>query len=98
MRRKKEIDVTYYETHDFGEEFFEAERNGTLIVPLQGESVLDAIIRHRDAEKEVSVRVPAGIVNKGKKQAAAAGIPWSSYVRSVLERAFAEPPTAEVAR
>jgi predicted DNA binding CopG/RHH family protein len=74
-----------------GKIFFEAEKNGTLIVPSSGENILDAIIRHRDAEKEVSVRVSAGIVNKGKERAAA-GIPWSSYVRSIFERAIAEPP------
>jgi hypothetical protein len=100
MRKKKEIDPTYYETHDFGDELMEAKKNGTLLVTLPGECALDAIKRYKKEQKAVSVtaRVPAGIVNKGKERAAAAGIPWSSYVRSVLERAFAEPPAAEVAR
>jgi predicted DNA binding CopG/RHH family protein len=99
-QRAKEIDPTYYETHDFGEDFFEAEKNGTLIVPQPGENVLDAIKRYKKEQKAVSVtaRVPAGIVNKGKERAAAAGIPWSSYVRSIFERAIAEPPQAEAAR
>jgi hypothetical protein len=51
MSRKRKIDPNYYETHDFGDEFEEAARNGTLIVSKPGESTVDALRRHMLAGK-----------------------------------------------
>jgi hypothetical protein len=80
MSKKKEIDSTYYDTHSFYGDMVEAKKNGTLIVVREGESLTDGIKRLREAQKKVSVsaRLPAGIVSKGKAQAAAVGVSWPS--------------------
>jgi hypothetical protein len=73
MKKNKEIDPTFYENHCFGNDFYEAKKNGTLIVSLPGETALDAIKRYRKAQKEATIasRLPAGLADKGKKVAAA---------------------------
>lgn len=93
MKKNTEIDPAFYENHDFGDDFAEAERNGNLIVPKAGESTIDAIRRHMENNKKVTVsmRLPVGVVNAVKGQAATAGVPWTAYVRAILERTAAEP-------
>ena len=52
----------------------------------------DLIAAHIHAKRKVTVslRLPVGIVNEVKSRAANAGIPWSSYVSAILERAVAK--------
>jgi len=52
----------------------------------------DLIAAHIHAKRKVTVslRLPVGIVNEVKARAANAGIPWSSYVSAILERAVAK--------
>jgi hypothetical protein len=74
--KKKEIDPTYYENHDFGEELYEAERTGNLIVPQPGETTLDAIKRYMEAKIKptASVRLPVGVLNEVKGRVAVVGV------------------------
>ncbi len=88
MSKKPEIDPAYYDTHDFADEFAEAKKNGTLIITKPGESTIEAIRRHMQANKKtetVSVRLPKPLVAAIKKQAKSVSIPWTSYIRGIIE-------------
>jgi hypothetical protein len=99
MRKKKEIDPTYYDTHDFGEEFFQAEKDGTLIVSEPGESYWDSIPRAKEVWKKVpvSIRLTNGLLKKARGQAAADGVPLATYLASIVYNAVCERPWAEEA-
>jgi len=65
MSRKPGIDPAYYDTHDFADDMAEAKKNGTLIITKPGESTIEAIRRHMQANKKtetVSVRLPKPLV------------------------------------
>jgi len=88
MSKKREIDPAYYETHDFGDELEEAARNGTLIVTKPGENALDSIKRYMQEKKKtetVSVRLPKPLVAAIKKQAKSISVPWTAYIREIIE-------------
>jgi len=88
MSRKPGIDPAYYDTHDFADDMAEAEKNGTLIITKPGESALESIKRHMQANKKtetVSVRLPKPLVAAIKKQAKSVSIPWTSYIRGIIE-------------
>ena len=88
MSSKKEIDPLYYETHDFGDEFAEAAKNGTLIRAVPGKNAIEVARERWLAQKKsetVSVRLPKPLIVTIKKQAKKASIPWTSYIREVLE-------------
>lgn len=98
MRKKMlEADVAaYYDTHSILPDYYAAKKNGTLIVTRPGESALDLVLRRRAEEKknvQVSMRLPVAVANKAKEQAAAAGVPWTSYVRNIVERAITKSHT-----
>jgi predicted DNA binding CopG/RHH family protein len=96
MSKKSEIDPEYYETHCFADDLAEAKKKGNLIIAQSGENTLEVIKRHMQAKKKatVSMRLPVGVVNKAKERAAVAGVPWTSYICAVLERALAKPQAA----
>jgi len=101
MNKKKGIDPTYYENHCFADDFIQAEKEGNLIMPRKGENVLQAVKRHfaekaaekkRLAEKNktasVSMRLPVFVVNKAKARAKKAGVPYTSFMGAIIERAM----------
>jgi predicted DNA binding CopG/RHH family protein len=96
MSKKKEIDPAFYETHCFADWMEEAAAKGELIRAAPGKSIIDATREYMQAKKKttVSMRLPAGVVKEAKERAAVAGVPWTSYICAVLERAFAKPRTA----
>ena len=97
MTKKRENElIEWFENNDFGSDFHEAEKRGEVFFCQPGESPLEAAIKRRmDAKKKVHVgmSLPLGVVDKVKKQAAVAGIPWTSYIGAIVERAVAEPQT-----
>jgi len=90
-KREKEL-IEWFENTDLGDELLEAKKNGDLIVTKAGENPIEAIKRHIEAKKKVpvSLRLSTGVVNKFKSRAVSAGIPWTSYMGTVLEQAVAE--------
>jgi predicted DNA binding CopG/RHH family protein len=96
MSRKKEIDPTFYETNCFADWMEEAAKKGELIRPVPGKSIIDVTREYMQAKKKttVSMRLPVGVVKKVKERAAVAGVPWTSYICAVLERALAKPQIA----
>ena len=95
MSKKSGIDPEYYETHCFADDLAEAKKKGNLIIAQPGENTIEAIKRHLQAKKKttVSMRLPVGVVKEVKERAAIAGVPWTSYICAVLERALAKPQT-----
>jgi hypothetical protein len=59
MNRKNEINPTYYDTHCLADQFIRAEKNGTLIVIQEGESLESGIERLKDAQKRYKARLAA---------------------------------------
>jgi len=57
MSRKPEIDPMYYENNDFGDELAEAKRTGDLMVAQPGENTIEAIKRHMQAKKKITVSI-----------------------------------------
>jgi len=100
-KKGKVIDPTYYDNHCFADDFIQAEKEGNLIIPKKGENTLQAIKRHfaeKAAEKRklnktasVSMRLPVYVVNMVKAQAKKAGIPYTAFMGSIIERAMAKP-------
>jgi len=100
-KKGKGIDPTYYENHCFADDMVEAEKQGNLIVTRKGENALQSIKRHlaeKAAEKKklnktesVSIRLPLYVVNLAKAEAKRAGVPYTSFMGGVIERAMANP-------
>ncbi len=91
---QKGIDPAYYENHCFAEDMVEAEKQGNLIVTRKGENALQSIKRYIAEKKKtasVSMRLPVYVVNMAKAQAKKAGIPYTSYIGAIVERAVAKP-------
>jgi len=100
MNKKKGI-VHDYHKRCWAADFIQAEKEGNLIMPRKGENVLQAVKRHlaekaaekkRLAEKNktasVSMRLPVFVVNKAKARAKKAGIPYTSFMGAIIERAM----------
>jgi len=98
------IDPTYYENHCFANDFIQAKKEGNLIIPRKGESTIEAVKRHmaaKAAEKKalaeknktasISMRIPVYIVNLAKAEAKRAGVPYTSFMVGIIERAMAKP-------
>ena len=88
MSKKSGIDPAYYENNCFADDFAEAKKNGTLIIAKPGESTIEVIKRKMLAQKKsetVSMRLPKPLIVTIKRQAKQASIPWTSYMREVLE-------------
>jgi len=91
---KKGIDPAYYENHCFAEDMAEAEKQGNLIVTRKGENALQSIKRHLAEKKKsasVTMRLPVYIVNMAKAQAKKAGVPYTSFMGAIIERAMVKP-------
>jgi sRNA-binding protein len=79
MWKKKEIDPTYYDNNCLVDHFIEAEKNGTLIIIEEGESLEHGFKRLRKAQKryeatkkkaEAEARKAARAANKAKTRPA----------------------------
>jgi predicted DNA binding CopG/RHH family protein len=71
----------------------EAEKLGNLIVTRKGENALQSIKRHLAEKKKTApifMRLPIYIVNMAKAQAKKAGVPYTSYIGAIVERAMAK--------
>ena len=93
-KEEKGIDPTYYDNHCFADDFIQAEKDGNLIIPRKGESTLQAVKRHFAEKKKtapISMRLPVYIVNMAKAQAKRAGVPYTSYIGAIVERALVKP-------
>jgi hypothetical protein len=66
MSGKKEIDPTYYDTHCLADQFIRAEKNGTLIVIQEGESLESGIERLKEAQKRYKARLAAEKAAEGR--------------------------------
>jgi len=98
---KKRKGITHdYEKSCWVADFEQAEREGNLIIPKKGESTLQAIKKHfaeKAAEKKklnktasVSMRLPVFVVNMAKARAKKAGVPYTSFMGGIIERAMAK--------
>ncbi|MCL2100575.1 MAG: BrnA antitoxin family protein [Fibromonadales bacterium] len=88
MSSRKTIDPEYYETHDFGDEFAEAAKKDALLRPRSGKNAIEIARERYLAQKKsetVSMRLPKPLIVTIKRQAKQASIPWTSYMREVLE-------------
>jgi predicted DNA binding CopG/RHH family protein len=96
MKKKPSIDAAYYDNHCFAEELAEAKKNGTLGKTRPGETALEAIKRYTEENKKkpLSMRLPVYVIKGVKAQAKKAGVPYTTYICAVLERALAEPRRA----
>jgi|GEM_PF-3307046 len=99
-KKSKAIDPAYYEKTCFAADFIEAQKNGSLIIPKEGETTLDAIKRYREARKKtlVAMRLPVYVINEAKAQAKRAGVPYTSYIQAILETAMSKPQLQPTAR
>ncbi|GBU24568.1 hypothetical protein R83H12_01202 [Fibrobacteria bacterium R8-3-H12] len=104
MSKKQGIDPAYYENRCFAKDFIKADKRGEVIIPRKGENTLDAVKRYlaeKAAEKKrlaerkktasVSMRLPVYVVNMAKAQAKKAGVPYTSFMGAIIERAMAKP-------
>jgi len=91
---QKGIDPAYYENHCFAEDMVEAEKQGNLIVTRKGENALQSIKRYiaeKNKTASVSMRMPVYVVNLAKAQAKKAGVPYTSFMVGIIERAMVKP-------
>ena len=87
MSRKK-LDPEYYENNSFADELAESIANKTLIKAVPGKSIVEVARERWLAKKKsetVSMRLPKPLIVTIKRQAKQASIPWTSYMREVLE-------------
>jgi len=73
---------------------YRQKKEGNLIIPKKGENVFQAVKRHLAEKKKtasVTMRLPLYVVNAAKVQAKKAGIPYTSFMVSIIERAMAKP-------
>jgi len=86
----------YHKKGCFAADFIEADKRGELIIPKKGENTLQAVKRYMAEKKErekkmiaqiISLRLPAYALSAAKAQAKQAGIPYTSYLASIIERA-----------
>jgi predicted DNA binding CopG/RHH family protein len=93
MKKHKEIDPKFYEENDFSEDILEAHRNGELLRPINGKNAVQVMREYMEAKKKtaISMRLPVYVIKGVKAQAKKAGVPYTTYICAVLERALAEP-------
>jgi hypothetical protein len=100
MRKKKEYNPTYYDTHSFYEDMVEAKKNGTLIVIQEGESLESGLKRLREAQARHKARLAAEAKNPLKAGTAPKGGYFADRERVSLPEesvlCVAEPSSAYV--
>jgi len=82
----------YHKKGCFASDFIEADKRGEVIIPKKGENTLEAVKRFMAEKKEkkrelVAFRLPVYALSAAKAQAKQAGIPYTSYLASIIERA-----------
>ena len=88
MTKRKKINPAFYETHCFADDIEEAAKNGELLRPHNGKNAIEVMREYMLAKKKsetVSMRLPKPLIVTIKRQAKQASIPWTSYMREVLE-------------
>lgn len=91
MKKHSKSDIEYYQKTDFGDLMEKADRDGSLIVS-HAESVEEFFEKARarrqaeDKRKMYSLRLKVSVVEKIKEKAAAAGIPYQTYIGALLEK------------
>jgi len=85
---------SYHKKSCFAADFIEADKRGEVILPKKGENTLEAVKRYiaeKKAKKThlqiISLRIPPYVLNASKAQAKQAGIPYTSYLANIIERA-----------
>lgn len=90
--KKRSNKVKYYNDTDFGEQMECAIQDGTAIIG-EGDGITEFIAKakaKRQAEnqrKMYSIRLKVSVVEDIKKKAAAAGVPYQTYINALLEKA-----------
>jgi predicted DNA binding CopG/RHH family protein len=78
------------DNRDFSEDIREAEKNGTIVVS-EGpwEETVKAVKAKlaANATRAITIRVPARVIERYKKRAAAAGIGYQTLMKQMLEAA-----------
>jgi len=83
----------YHKKACFAADFIEADKRGEVIIPKKGETTLEAVKRYmaekkeKKAVKHISLRLPLYALSAAKAQAKQAGIPYTSYLTNIIERA-----------
>jgi len=88
MSSRKKIDPTDYENRSFADEFSEAIANKTLIKAVPGKNIIEVAREHHFAKNKsetVSVKLPNSLIAVIKRQAKSVSVPWTSYIKEVLE-------------
>jgi hypothetical protein len=88
MKKRTEIDPVFYEVNSFADAFAQAERSGELLRPHGGKNAIEVMKEHIFARKKsetVSMRLPKPLIAAIKQQAERASVPWTTYMREVLE-------------
>jgi len=88
MSSRKKIDPTDYEKCSFADEFSEAIKNKTLIRAVPGKSIIEVAREQHFAKNKsetVSVQLPNSLIAVIKRQAKNVSVPWTSYIKEVLE-------------
>jgi len=95
MKKNTEYDLEYFLNTDFGDEMERADKEGTLIVG-EGDTVESFLEKCRarrqmiNERKMYSLRLKVRVVEKIKAKAAAAGVPYQTYINALLEKEVAE--------
>ncbi|SHL13290.1 CopG family antitoxin [Fibrobacter sp. UWEL] len=95
MNKNSDYDIEYYQKMDFGDEMERADKEGRLYVS-HGETVEEFFKKARarrqaeELRKMYSLRLKVRVVEKIKAKAAAAGVPYQTYINALLEKEVAE--------
>ena len=90
--KKRSNKAKYYQETDFGDQMENAVKNGSAIVS-EGDSVAEFIAKAKakrqveNQRKMYSIRLKVSVVEGIKKKAAAAGVPYQTYINALLEKA-----------
>jgi len=88
MKKKTEIDPSYYENNCLASEFEKADRNGDIVRPHGGKNALQVLREHMNAKNQnetVSLPLPKTLVSLLKRQANSVSVPLTSYMKNMLE-------------